>query len=414
LLGGATPTPGSIPLTGDRRRSSRLDISVDVVMRRLDSGGQPLHEERTVADNIGLHGARVLTGMKDVGVGDRVSLEEVGSDFRTRAAVRNTYTGKDSIPRLGVEFLDRTAPDHLVPKDDSKSRIPRPPLPPPDRTPESVRATTPPPGAAIVDMARLEERRREILEAYEGLKTRNHFEVLGLPRASNATQVKEAYIRLAKRFHPDAREPELAHLKREAEAVFLRIGEAYEVLIDAERRSRYENGLGRSSSRPPMAAPPPPTPPPTPAPASPMQAPEPASPRDRESDSRIAAQILSDAKKLLAEERYWDAIQSLESALDLAKGGRVNHAIRILLARATSKNPKWQKRAENILLSVIEEDPRNVEAHFVLGTLYKSAGLAGRAAAQFKTVLQLDPRHVDASVALRSVDPSSRRRQGAP
>jgi tetratricopeptide (TPR) repeat protein len=269
-------------------------------------------------------------------------------------------------------------------------------------------------------MARLEERRREILEAYEGLKTRNHFEVLGLPRASNATQVKEAYIRLAKRFHPDAREPELAHLKREAEAVFLRIGEAYEVLIDRERRSRYENGLGRSIQRPTPPPPPPQplAPAPAPAPLTPPTSPrvealpEPAPVRDRESDSRIAAQVLSDAKKLLAEERYWDAIQSLESALDLAKGGRVNHAIRILLARATSKNPKWQKRAENILLAVIEEDPRNVEAHFVLGTLYKSAGLSGRAAAQFKTVLQLDPRNVDASAALRAVDPSYRRRPG--
>jgi serine/threonine protein kinase len=406
------PPPSPTPAGGvsERRRSSRLDISVDVMLQRLGSGGEPLQQERTVADNIGLHGARVLTGMKDVNVGDRVSLEEVGSDFRTRAAVRNSYTGKDNIPRLGVEFLDRTAPDHLVPKDDSKSRIPRPPVAPSPRTPESVRVPAPtPPGSAVPDLARLEDRRREILEAYEGLKTRNHFEVLGIPRASNATQVKDAYVRLAKRFHPDAREAELAHLKREAEAVFLRISEAYEVLIDVERRSRYETGLGRSTPPAATAVMTPPS-----APAAPPPPPSAPPPRDWESDSRLADQILSDARKLLAEQRYWDAIQALESALDLAKGGKVNHAIRILLARATSKNPKWQKRAENILLSVIEEDPRCVEAHFVLGTLYKSAGLAGRASAQFKAVLKLDPRHADAASSLRSVDPSARRRQDTP
>jgi hypothetical protein len=372
-----------------------------VLLKRLDNDGKPTQQERTVADNIGRHGARVLTGMTDIGVGEQLSLEEVGSDFQTRATVRNAYKGKDQIPRLGVEFLDRTAPDHLVARDDSKSRIPRPPVTASiDRTPDSVRVPTPTtPPRTMSDLARLEERRKELLEAYEGLKTRNHFEVLGIPRASNAEQVKEAYVRLTKRFHPDTRDPDLQHLKREAEAVFLRIAEAYEILIDTERRSRYETGLGRSTPRSMPPAPP------APPPASAEPPPPPLPPRDPESDVRLAAQVLSDARQMLAEDRYWDAIQALESALELGKGGKVNHAIRILLARTTSRNPKWLKRAENMLLSVIEEDPRSVEAHFVLGTLYKSAGLKGRASAQFKTVLQLDPRNADAAHALRSLGP---------
>ena len=44
---------------------------------------------------------------------------------------------------------------------------------------------------------------KQFEEAWEGRKSRNHFEVLGLERSATASEVKEAYFRLAKRFHPD-------------------------------------------------------------------------------------------------------------------------------------------------------------------------------------------------------------------
>jgi tetratricopeptide (TPR) repeat protein len=412
-----SPTPRTAPAFVDRRRTGRHSISVDVLLKRLDGAGEPVQEERTVADNIGRHGARVLTGMTDLGVGDRVSFKEVGTDFQTDAAVRNAFTGKDNIPRLGVEFLDRPAPDHLVPTYESELLLPRQLVGPASEraSPSPAFSTPTPPARPGLDLERLAERRREILDAYQSLKNQNHFEVLGIPRASNATQVKEAYVRLTKRFHPDVREPELQDLKLEAETVFLRIAEAYETLIHTERRSRYESLLGRSTPRS-MPLPPPPQvePPPPPPPAPP---PQPAwvqdAPKDPDSDSRLAAQVLTDAKKLLVDERYWDAIQMLEAALDLAKGGKVNHAIRILLARAISKNPKWLKRAETILLSVIAEEPGNVEAYMVLGRLYGSAGLKGRAIGQYRRVLELYPRHAEASAELLSLDPGAFRRRGS-
>jgi tetratricopeptide (TPR) repeat protein len=47
--------------------------------------------------------------------------------------------------------------------------------------------------------------------------------VLGIPRASSEAQVKEAYFRLAKRFHPDTHhDPHLADLRDKLEAVFIR------------------------------------------------------------------------------------------------------------------------------------------------------------------------------------------------
>jgi serine/threonine protein kinase len=98
----------------DRRQTGRLDIFVNLIVRRVGTLGTVLQEERTIAENIGRGGARVLTGMVSVATGDVLHLEEVGGDFRTRAEVRNAYVGKDNIRRLNLRFLDGPAPDRLV------------------------------------------------------------------------------------------------------------------------------------------------------------------------------------------------------------------------------------------------------------------------------------------------------------
>jgi hypothetical protein len=97
----------------DRRVHRRLDVFVDVVVKRLDGRTDGASEERTIAENIGRGGARVLTSLL-VLTGDVVMVQEVGGDFRTRAEVRNVYVGPDHIPRLCLHFLDAEAPPRLV------------------------------------------------------------------------------------------------------------------------------------------------------------------------------------------------------------------------------------------------------------------------------------------------------------
>src|SRR4051812_33130282 len=61
--------------------------------------------------------------------------------------------------------------------------------------------------------------------------------ILGLEQGATESEIKRAYRRLARRFHPDINPGD-----RAAEARFREILEAYETLIDPERRSRYEAG----------------------------------------------------------------------------------------------------------------------------------------------------------------------------
>ena len=48
----------------------------------------------------------------------------------------------------------------------------------------------------------------------------------------------------------------------------------------------------------------------------------------------------------------------------------------------------------------MREDPANVEAHYELGLLYKAGGLASRAQAMFRRVLELRPDHREAAAEL--------------
>jgi molecular chaperone DnaJ len=70
----------------------------------------------------------------------------------------------------------------------------------------------------------------------------DYYDLLGVPRTASEGDVKKAYRKLAMQYHPD-RNPE-----PDAEARFKEITEAYEVLRDPEKRSRYDRygkaGLG--------------------------------------------------------------------------------------------------------------------------------------------------------------------------
>lgn len=65
---------------------------------------------------------------------------------------------------------------------------------------------------------------------------RDYYEVLGVDKNATDEQLKKAYRSLAKKYHPDANQDN----KKEAEAKFKEINEAYETLSDAGKRKMYD------------------------------------------------------------------------------------------------------------------------------------------------------------------------------
>ena len=64
---------------------------------------------------------------------------------------------------------------------------------------------------------------------------RDYYEVLGVPRSASLDDIKKAYRKLAKKYHPDVNPGD-----KEAEAKFKEINEAYSVLSDEEKRASYD------------------------------------------------------------------------------------------------------------------------------------------------------------------------------
>jgi hypothetical protein len=345
--------------------------------------------------------------------------------------------GSGGLPRAAPGSSPGLAPPMV---DGRKSHPPQRPAPPPPRPP------TDPPARPRTDAsqagrelqgerAQVEELRRQIVEMYQGLRGKDHFELLGISRAANDTELKEAYFRLAKPFHPDAhRGLDLADLQEMRQAVFIRLGEAYDTLRHSESRARYERQYApRAVVRPPASGPtvihgptviagpaagPGPTvipgpsyeppPPPPPAPPPPAIAPEPPAPPVDPAlrQEEMAQQAVADIKKaegLLREERYWEVIQLLEPLVS-AMSGRLQHRARLLLAHGLMKNPHWIKRAAEQVQMVIDADPRNGEAYLMQGMVFRASGLTQRAAAMLRKALELMPGNADAHRELAEIE----------
>jgi len=103
------------------------------------------------------------------------------------------------------------------------------------------------------------------------------YEVLSVPRDATADEIKSAYRRLCMAYHPDKDVHARAEIRKQLEARFIELQDAYQILSDPDKRQKYDKLINRksqqntnqsatrsasSTNNSSSAAPPPPPPPP--------------------------------------------------------------------------------------------------------------------------------------------------------
>jgi hypothetical protein len=95
--------------SSDKRRLTRHNIPVDMLIETLDDKGGVEMSEHSVTENISLRGAAIYTTLV-LPVGRFIRLSSEQYNVTVYAAVRATSMGPSGVPRVHVEFVDREWP----------------------------------------------------------------------------------------------------------------------------------------------------------------------------------------------------------------------------------------------------------------------------------------------------------------
>ena len=219
----------------------------------------------------------------------------------------------------------------------------------------------------------------ELAQLKRKQRKQNHFEVLGLSTKATTADSREAFVELAKRYHPDKLGGASAELQALASEVFARISQAHEVLSNPEQLRNYLDQLSKGSS-------------------------------SKESKAAVtkilsAEQQFQKAEDLVKRRQYSDAIDALNWALKLDPQEGEFYAL-MAWARFL-QNPEdasVRREAQEQIQKATSLAPNSPSGYYYLAKLYKACEEPTRAERMFRKVLELRPTHVEATQELRLIE----------
>jgi curved DNA-binding protein CbpA len=186
-------------------------------------------------------------------------------------------------------------------------------------------------------------------------------QVLGVSDTASKAEIKAAYHRLAKEFHPDRFFSENSGVEppKGVRELFEKIRNAYDSLKDDDVRNESSGKQQTDKSTDP-------------------------SPEVLEKAARASHNI---GVQDYQQKDFFSAVQHFREAVRLQpESARYHHS----LARALMRNPRWRREAEEQFLKAIELDEFNADYRVSLGMLYLDGGLPRKAEAQFRDALGWD------------------------
>jgi curved DNA-binding protein CbpA len=224
----------------------------------------------------------------------------------------------------------------------------------------------------------------------------NYYEVIELPSTAKASEIKDAYYALARRYHPDR-----FHLKSgtklhaQISSGFARITQAYETLTDPKTRTAYDQNLERSRQFSESA----------PKATQTEPAADPAEDFDidddgSESEFGRAEYSFREGFGALQQGRISAAVTHLAAASRLAP----NEArYRAYYGRALAAHENTRRLAENEMQAAVKLEPANAAFRIMLAELYFDLKFHRRAQTELDRALALDPNSATAHALLRKL-----------
>lgn len=258
--------------------------------------------------------------------------------------------------------------------------------------PVATEPQTKEPSAAAAPPVAAEQEAEEILEV-DSLFARlavasDYYQVLGVRRTAAASEIKNIYHKLAKRFHPDRFHRDVdATLHARVEEAFARIAQAYETLRERQSRAAYDLKLSQQS----MAT---------------TQATNATSTQSvRQGD--VAGEDTTDAATLLrkAEANFQRGMLALNNGKPMVAIASFGEAARLaprdaryraFHGRALAENEGTRRQAEAELKAAIALDSHNATYHVMLAEFYSKIGLPRRAQSELERALAIDSNHAPA------------------
>lgn len=232
---------------------------------------------------------------------------------------------------------------------------------------------------------------------------KNFYEILGVPRTASDLEIKSAYHRLARRYHPD--KAETPEQSQAMEAEFARISTAYNTLKDKDKRLGYDKTLATqqassSSSSGQMPAAPPPG---SSAGGSAGDRPAFASAASDKSRAVVAKRAFVRGMQMMTSGDYAKASELFDVAI---KNNEAEASYHAKLAVALLRSHRSFSRATEAAQRAITLDPYNSDYRLILAELYESANIKTMAVQTYEEILKWDPSNEKARIGLEALKPS--------
>jgi tetratricopeptide (TPR) repeat protein len=216
--------------------------------------------------------------------------------------------------------------------------------------------------------------RDNVTARHAAMKFGNLYDRLGVAFGASERKIQEAYDEAIASLEPDASfRDHLGDLNERLEKVRKKVVEAYETLIDPERRRHYDRSLSGSSPESTVATS-----------SSSHTIAAPAKPKSQDPEKkRLVREAKQEAELYFLEaNRFWqagdyfDAVASMNEAVRLDPDRSMYHRV---LGRWLVENPSCAEAAREHFERAIALDPEDREAHLGLAHLLESEGMEDQA-----------------------------------